>query len=184
MGKRKIIWNSDRLLSITAMVMSFITLIIFVYQTNLMRKQNYLSILPYVQFSVLDDGETSSYGLSLKNHGVGPAIVESVILEYQGNRYNLKDYNNELHTFLAYIRPELDSIANFTYGSLDPGIAIPANSSYIILYLKESAEDYSLLKKGIEALLHNGLRYEIIYRSIQDERWMIHNNTEGPVKLE
>ena len=148
-----------------------------------MRKQNYLSILPYVQFSVLDDVKSDSYGLSLKNHGVGPAIIESVSLDYQGKRYDLIDYNNQLHTFLAHILPELDSVPNYTYGSLDRGIAIPANTTYTILYVQNSPEGYSILKKGIERLTRNGLRYEIIYRSIQDERWMIDIDSEGPVKL-
>lgn len=183
MAKKKISWNSDRFLSITAMVLSFVTLIIFVYQTNIMRRQNYLSILPYVQFSVLDATETHSYGLSLKNHGVGPAIIESVHLDYQGKQYDLKDYNYELHTFLAHMKPELDSVEYYAHGSLNRGNAIPANNSYDILFVRNSEKDYRLLTEGIGELIRNGLRYEIVYRSIQDERWMIHNDSEGPEKL-
>ncbi|MBT8223808.1 MAG: hypothetical protein KJN96_11640, partial [Eudoraea sp.] len=61
MAKRKINWNSDRILGLSAMSISFITLVIFIYQTNLMSKQNYLSILPYLQLSTSNDSENNSF---------------------------------------------------------------------------------------------------------------------------
>ena len=75
MGKVKINWNSERILSLSAMSISFITLIIFIYQTNLMSKQNYLSILPYLQLSTSNDIEKNTYTLSIQNYGVGHAII-------------------------------------------------------------------------------------------------------------
>jgi hypothetical protein len=36
---------------------------------------------------------------------------------------------------------------------------------------------------SLEQLLDEGLEYDIVYKSIQDERWRIHNNTKGPEKL-
>lgn len=184
MGRKKIKWNSERLLSLSAMTLSVITLFIFIWQTNLMSRQNYLSILPYLQFSVHDDASGNSYGLSLKNHGVGPAILESVILEYRGKRYDLKEYNNELHKLLNSLKPELDSVQYTELGSLNRGIAIPANASYVILSIMNSPSDYPTLANTIRDLVESGIRYEIIYQSLQGERWMIHNDSEGPQKLE
>jgi len=184
MARKKSYWKSERLLSLTAMVLSFVTLIIFIYQTNLMRSQNYLSILPYLQFSVLDDNFENNLALILKNHGVGPAILESVTLEYQGKRYDLSDYDNQLTNFLNFLSPALDSIQYHSFGSLDRGIAIPANSSYVILRVNNSAEDYDILSAQLKKLLEGGLRYEIVYKSLQDERWTIHNDSQGPVKLD
>ncbi len=184
MGKTKIQWNSERILSLTAMGMSFLTLIIFIYQTNLMSKQNYLSILPYVQLSTYDDPKTHSYQLSLKNHGVGPAILESVTILYKGQEYNLKDYNNERHRLLIKLDPALDSLEHFAYSTLDRGNAIPANTSYPFISIENSPEDYKLLLQRFGALQQNGLRYEIVYRSIQEERWIIHESSVGPEKLD
>ena len=65
MAAKKIKWNSERILSLSAMSISFITLIIFIYQTNLMSKQNYLSILPYLQLSTSNDSEGNKYSLSI-----------------------------------------------------------------------------------------------------------------------
>lgn len=183
MKKIKLKWNSEKLLSLTAMGLSFITLIIFIYQTNLMRKQNYLSILPYVQFAYSDDPTAHHYSLSLKNHGVGPAILESVTLEYQGERQQLTAYGNELFRYMRSLDPALDSVQGLVFSTLDPGIALPANTTYTIMEVTGSERDYEQLTSTISRFMEKGLRYEIVYRSIQDERWMIHNDSSMPEKL-
>ncbi len=184
MSKFKLKFNSERLLSLSAMGISFITLLIFIYQTNLMSKQNYLSIMPYLDLSTTVDGSTSTYEFRLKNHGIGPAIIESVTLIYQGKRHNLAEYNNEWTLFLKKNVPELDSLKYFSSATLNKGMAIPANSDYLFLGIKGSPEDFDLMKKTIEKMLSEGLDYEIVYKSIQDEHWMIHQDSEGPRKLD
>ena len=183
-AKNGIKWNSERILSLSAMSISFITLIIFIYQTNLMSRQNDLSILPYLQVSESVDGETNSFMISLRNHGVGPAILESVIIEYDGERYDVKDYNDNLISLLASLATELDSLKYYSMSTLDVGIAIPANTIYEIVSVSNSAEDYELLTEALYKLENSGLRYEITYKSIQNERWIIHNDSEGPQKLD
>ncbi|GJM33159.1 MAG: hypothetical protein DHS20C18_21600 [Saprospiraceae bacterium] len=184
MPKIKIKWNSERLLSFSAMSISFITLIIFIYQTNLMSKQNYLSIMPYLDFSQTRDFENHVYEVKLENHGIGPAIIESATIVYQNKRHNLSDYNNELYTFLRSMVPALDSLQNVSSSTLDKGMAIPANTEYTILSVKGPPEDYQLIQEGIKKLIEEGMDYEIVYKSIQDEHWLIHNNSEGPKKLD
>lgn len=184
MSKKGINWNSERILSLSAMSISFITLIIFIYQTNLMSKQNDLSILPYLQLSTSDNPADNRFSLSLKNHGVGPAIIESVSLEYNGKRSDLKDYENYLANYLKSIAPALDSINNLDISSLDKGIAIPANTTYLVLDVINSERDYRLITENLQHLEKNGLKYEIVYKSIQNERWKITENSEGPEKLD
>ncbi len=183
MAENKKKWNSERLLSLTAMSMSFFTLVIFIYQTNLMSKQNYLSILPYLAISTSHNASEQTFELSLDNYGVGPAIIESVKMVFKDKRYDLVDYNNDLFTFLAEMAPAMDSIKNYSFSSLDKGTAIPVNYKYNILKVK-SPKDYQIITSSLDSLLKEGLYYEIIYRSIQDERWLIHNNSDGPIKLE
>ena len=103
----KIKWNSERILSLSAMSISFITLIIFIYQTNLMNKQNYLSILPYLQVSTSNNSEGNSYLLSIQNYGVGPAIIESVKMQYQGQEYDLRGFSwwGYAAGFSSYLAP-------------------------------------------------------------------------------
>lgn len=183
MSKVRIKWNAERFLSLSAMTISFITLLIFVYQTNLMRKQNYLSILPYLMLSTTDQGSEQTFELHLKNHGVGPAIIESVTIEYKSKTHDLADYEDDLFLLLASIVPELDSIKNRSSSTLNKGMAIPANSDYHVFSVQNSPESYQLITQSLDRLLHEGLTYRITYRSIQNERWMIHNTSEGPEKL-
>lgn len=168
------------------MLVSVLTLVIFIYQTNLMRKQNYISILPYLQFAERNHSSSNIYELSLKNHGVGPAILENVQMIYHGEVEPLTSYDNSIVTYLKSKSSALDSLDNFTFSTLNPGIAIPANQSYSFLKVEENAKDYILLTTAINALLADGLEYKIVYKSIQDERWQIRSNhpSAGPEKLD
>ncbi len=180
----KLKWNSERILSMTAMVISFITLIIFIYQTNLMSRQNYLSILPYLSLSISDNSANDSYALSLENYGVGPAIIERVAIMHKGKTYDLTDFDSEAYYVLKSRMPAMDSIKAISHSTLDKGMAIPVNTSYRILEVKNSKKDYLLLRNSLRQLLEEGLYFEVIYRSIQNERWRITNDTEGPEKLD
>ncbi len=179
----KIKWKSEKVLSISAMSMSFITLLIFVYQTNLMREQNNLSILPYLAVTTTTNSAVPVFELNMENHGIGPAIIESVELTYKDMTYNLNDYDNSMYKFFVILVPELDSIKNFSHSSLEKGMAIPANSLYNILKVNDSLEEFHLMAKTMKDLLEDGFNYEIIYKSIQNERWLIHYNSQGPQKL-
>lgn len=183
MKKIRIHWNSERLLSFSAIGISFITLIIFVYQTNLMSRQNYLSIMPYLALTTTHDKANHTFELNMKNHGVGPAIIASAALLYEGEKYDLVDYDNQIYKCLQSIAPVLDSIEVISFASVYRGMAIPANSEYNILAVKNAPEDYQLMTTTLSQLMDNGLDFEIVYKSIQDEQWKIRGNSEGPKKL-
>lgn len=177
-------WNADRIVSLSAIAISFLTLVIFIYQTNLLSRQNYISIMPYLAISTTDNTGSHTFELNLKNHGVGPAIIESVMLDYKGKRYNLIDYNDEVLQFLKAKEPALADLTVFSYGTLGRGMAIPANATYNVIGVRESPEDYRLITETLEKMLANGLSFQIIYKSIQEERWLIHDDSEGPEKLD
>ncbi|MEL6918174.1 MAG: hypothetical protein AAFO99_10645, partial [Bacteroidota bacterium] len=142
MRKLKMKWNSERILSLSAMGISFITLIIFIYQTNLMSRQNYLSILPYVSISTTENRAEHTFELNLENYGVGPAIIESVTMLYDNKRYDLEDYDNEIYKFLVSKAPELDSLKSVSSSTLNKGMALPINTTYNALAIIKSPSDY------------------------------------------
>lgn len=182
MAKLKIKWNSERILSLSAMSISFITLIIFIYQTNLMSKQNYLSILPYLQTSTSNDGENMRFSLSVLNHGVGPAIIESVKSEIEGVQHDIQDYNGYFWDYLVFRDSILGTLKDVSTSTLEPGDAIPANTSYNIFEVKYTEGDEPKILRLIQIL--ETLPYEIRYKSIQNERWMINEEGDGPIKLD
>ena len=183
MSKNKSNWSTEKIVSITAITISIVTLIIFVQQTQIMKRQNYLSILPYLTISTTTNEHAKTFELNLINQGVGPAIIESVTFIYEGERYDLADYDHYMLAFLQDKVPELDSLINVSSSSLDKGMAIPANTSYNVIRVKESEKDFYLITQTLTQLLEEGFDYEIIYKSIQHERWKIYNNSEGPERL-
>ncbi|MBT8263838.1 MAG: hypothetical protein KJN75_00735 [Muriicola sp.] len=184
MSKLKIKWNSERIVSLSAMSISVMTLVIFIYQTDLMSKQNYISILPYLQVSTSNNQEEQRYSLNLVNHGVGPAIIESVTMIYGGERRNLEAYNDNFYTYLVSIKPQMDSISYYSNSTLNKGIAIPTNAVYNVFEVKNSTKDYNLLLAVMAQLQEEGLRFEVVYKSIQNERWIIHSDSNGPIKID
>lgn len=184
MKKLSINWDSEKALSLSAMFISFITLMIFIYQTNLMRRQNYISILPYLQISTSNNAEHHVYELNLKNHGVGPAIIEKVTMQIQGQSYDLADYENDVLTFLQAVAPKLDSISNYSNSTLNRGIAIPANTTYNVFRVYDSEQDYLLVRQTLDSLLAVGLDFELRFKSIQDEHWVIRPDSDGPLRVE
>ena len=190
MSKKNRGWNAEKILSISAISISFITLLIFVYQTNLLvnqtkllSEQNYLSILPYLAISTSSNAEKSFFELSIQNQGVGPAIIESVIFFYEGQQYDLADFEDSIYTFIRSKSPEMDSIKHFSVSTLNKGLAIPANTNYHLISVENHPKEYLLINKILNQLSENGLRYEITYKSIQKERWRIHNDSQEPEEL-
>lgn len=176
-------WNSEKILSLAAISMSFVTMLIFIYQTNLMRRQNYITILPYLATATTENIAENQFQLNLKNMGVGPAIIETATITYQGKTYDLTEFDDEIFNILLKLDPALDSIKHFSTGTLNKGLAIPANTSYSLLLVQGTAEEYELITRRLGQLLANGLGYQIVYKSIQEEKWLIHNNSDGPIRL-
>ena len=83
---------------------------------------------------------------------MGPAIIESITIKHNGEVFDLADFNNEVLTFLKAKVPELDSIKVVSYATLDRGMAIPINVSCNIFEVKDSKEDYLLLRNSLNNL--------------------------------
>jgi len=67
--------NSDRVLSITAFIISIATLIALMYQSNLvseqnemMQKEQYASVMPYLAMGFMGNDDDSSFELFLTNN--------------------------------------------------------------------------------------------------------------------
>ena len=54
MSKKRL--SSEMLIGLTAMIISLSTLIVFVYQTNLIRKQQYMSVYPHLNMMHRNSG--------------------------------------------------------------------------------------------------------------------------------
>ncbi|MFK7933301.1 MAG: hypothetical protein AB8G22_07315 [Saprospiraceae bacterium] len=167
-------WNSDKIVSISAILISLVTLIVFIYQTNIMREQQRLSVLPYLMIAN-ENGQTPNHKLTLRNTGIGPAFIESVVITSKKKKYEM-----DLPTFLYTHVPEMDSINNLGYSNIFAGQLIPAEQVIPILEFDNSWED---VKKMLVILDELEIEIAIIYKSIYEERWLLSSAKFAPEKL-
>ena len=167
------------------MIISLSTLIVFVYQTNLIRKQQYMSVYPHLNLSNDNTGSLDCE-YTLKNEGVGPAFITSIdVFDGGGKTYmNLVDY----------VRTKVlrsDSIY-FHYSDIYVGKLISSEEEIALFGLLDDAHnDGNELKRNIVLGAHklrtiinnDSLNVNITYKSIYGESWKITKNSMTPEKL-
>jgi len=71
----------EYLLAGVAFFVSVTTLVVYIYQARMMREQQRVSVWPYVEFTT---SNVEDYHLSVRNKGVGPAIIRKVEMRVDG----------------------------------------------------------------------------------------------------
>jgi len=85
---RKKSFSTETIIAIAATVTSVCALIVAIYQTKLSREQQLNSVWPYlIIYESIDENQRSS--IMIANHGVGPAIIDSVRVVYKDKPYQL-----------------------------------------------------------------------------------------------
>jgi len=189
---KKAFWTSEKLLSISAIVVSLMTLIVFSYQTSLMQKQQYMSVYPYLDTSNRYSG-TLKYNYTLSNNGIGPAFIESVTVTD-----SMQQTYDGIADYIVSQGIDQDSIWFFN-SDLNPGQLIPANEKIPLIQIVNedmltefgitNFEDLPMNTTDDAGALHqiinsDNLIVEIVYSSVYGERWKIDNTSSAPLKLE
>ncbi len=173
MAKRR--WSTDRIVSFSAIMISLITLMVFIYQTQLMAEQQRLSVLPHLSFGYINTGGPN-FTVYLSNDGIGPAFVEKMEIQYKDSTYR-----KDLPTFLYQDVPEMDSIQNVVHANIVEGQLIPAGRRIEVLKVQNSLVDANRLYSLIGSL---DFRAELIYKSAYNERWLLSTDEFVPIPLE
>lgn len=170
-------WSSDRWLSVVAIIASLGTLFTIVYQTNLIRKQQYASVLPYLEMWNSNPGrEGMSYMYVLKNNGIGPAFIKEVKIHY-GDSIYIDDPASFTH---RVIKPK-DSIFNFFYNNIKKGAVVPAGARFELVGVKNDSVNAPILRKWFSET--DNLEVEIIFESVYGERWSSRGIANEPTRL-
>ena len=172
-------FNADRIVGISAMIISLSSLIVFIYQTKLMREHQYQSVYPYLSVTTERFGFPNP-AIILTNDGIGPAIIVSSVITYKGEKYE-----TDLPSFLFDNYPEADSIANLVYTNIKAGQLIPAGQRLQIITIDETEdmESANLLFQVLQKLDKDDVGWDIIYRDIYDNKWALTGENEFPVKV-
>ncbi|MEO0894822.1 MAG: hypothetical protein AAFY71_00280 [Bacteroidota bacterium] len=168
-------WTSEKLLSLAALFTSVCTLIVFSYQTALIRKQQYTSVLPYLEM-----GHYYSYSINycykIKNNGIGPAILKKVeITNKEGKVFE------DLVDYLAYEIEKVKDTVHINYSNLRVGQLIPENSEIDIIKFNGTNQKEATKLRSYFKLEKVEIVYE--YESVYGERWRIRNGEKVPEKL-
>ena len=170
----------NRLMALTALFVSVLTLIIFVRQTNIMDEQSRHSIMPYVLIEYDTNEPDTLITIRLVNHGVGPAIISRRAFYYQG-----ETYDQEFRDFLSDQIPEMDGIRILSSSTFTTGTAIPAGGSRLIIAVGGDMDSYLAFRSLMDGLLSGSdFNYDLRYESVYGDTWMLHGGSQKPVKLE
>lgn len=170
-------WSSDRWLSLVAIIASLGTLFTIVYQTELIRKQQYASVLPYLEMWNSNPGrEGETYKYILKNNGIGPAFIKEVIIHYEDSAYLV----DPAHFTYNIIKPK-DSIKNYFYSNIKKGTLIPAGDKMELIGVSKDTINAPILKKWFSN--QEIIQVEIIYESIYEERWSARGLANEPTRI-
>lgn len=118
--ERKTFWTDEKFISLSAMLISLCTMGLFIYELNITRRQQYASVLPYLQIRHIEM-HFPTYKLSLFNDGLGPAIIKSISVTHGGKEY----IGDPAHFLLKSKIINPDSV-NFSMTNINPGRLIPA----------------------------------------------------------
>ena len=178
-AKKKLFLSSDKIFGLTAMLISFVTLIIFVRQTNIMDDQSRRSVMPYVNIELSDKGTDHQLLLDLVNHGVGPAIIDDISITYKGEKHDMDFYD-----FFMKAIPRADTLEFLNHSTIYKGLAIPASGRINALTVGATNAEYQMFKSEFEQIRNDrSFDFEIKYKSIYDDYWTINPKTGTPIPL-
>lgn len=176
--------NTDKIIGLSAMLISLLTLIIFIYQTNLMREQSRLSVTPRIAFGTSLDtpDSTSIFTYYITNKGLGPAIIESINIVHEGKKHKL-----DFQRFVKEAYPKFNNYGNIIQNmSLESGETLSEGEAIKIFSFRFHVENREPFFKYLKVGNGGDLPFdiEIIYSSIYGEKWKFFANQKGhPIKL-
>jgi len=187
-------YNTDRIVSLSAMAVGIGSLFIILYQTQLMRESQHAAALPYLMITI--DSNESGVHVTLTNAGIGPALIEDIRVRYEG-----REIKGDPYDFYLSQRPGTDS--SLSVNKVKAGRLIPAGASIQMLGMDPSLAKGERGGKFVADLLHlfdvaevpenwyaavgakgtSKAIIEITYSSVYGERWKLHSDQFVPERL-
>ncbi len=176
--------NSDRVLSITAFIISIATLIALMYQSNLvgeqnemMQKEQYASVMPYLSMRFMGNEEDNRFDLLLNNDGVGPAFIKEINIRYKDSLYQM----SIIEFYTNILKIENNNNVKILRSDIGKATVLPANKNISLLtFYTNQNEAFELL--GAFGTMDATI--EITYASIYDQKWKMKNLKELHIPIE
>ena len=173
MNLRPKFWNADKIVSISAILISLGTMGVYIYQTHLIQKQQYASVMPYLRMGYSFD--ESRFEFIIFNEGLGPASIEEVNTYFDG-----KKYRYDVSTFIRGEYLKKDTLYPIT-SSIEESMFFSAGKKITLLSVNNSIEKTQKLSN---LFFTEKLEMEVIYSSIYGDKWIARGVGTRPKKLE
>lgn len=167
-------FNFDRLFGISAFFISIATFIVYIYEANLIRTQQYASVLPYLEQWNSRPTE-GTYRLILVNNGIGPAFVKEVRVRYKDKSY--EGDHTDFHYQVIYPK---DTTFAYMSSNVRRGRVIPAGQQIELILVENNPV---IAQKAYKLYGEQEAKIEIVYASVYDEQWKIVGMSGQPQKL-
>jgi hypothetical protein len=166
--------SGDKSLSLLALFISVATLLLFSYQTKLMKKQAYASVLPYLEIWY-NRPDSLNFSFNIVNSGIGPAFIRDYYIQYKDSTYQM-----DPATFLNQVILEKDTI-QFAYSNLRKGRLVPAGQTIFLVSAAGTEKD---ALKLFELFSQEKIKLVLHYSSIYDETWRVDGMMAQPVRTD
>lgn len=169
-------WSSEKILGVSAIMISLGMFASIVYQNNLIQKQQSASVLPYLE--IWNSQAEDRYQLILINNGIGPAFIKEIRIVYKNGSYNKDPWG-----FFEDVLEVSDSIADpIYYSNIKVGQLIPAGKRTVLIGVDRNKASADFLRShfGDEKVA----RLEIEYESVYENRWLTSGLGNAPILID
>lgn len=180
--------NADRIVSISAIIVSLATVFLIVYQTNLMRQEQKSSVMPSLMIGYSSSNDTLNNILNekiwIQNKGLGPAFIQKILV-----KDSLGKHEVDLYKYFEEINSNKNAVGIRRFF---PGLIIPKNegmtlyqkysdsTSKVILgnYFKYPYETINLSKTENHTAV-----IIIYYTNVYGDEWKIESQSSVPTEV-
>ena len=179
--------NTDRVVSVSAFIVSIATLFLIFYQTNLIRKEQKASVLPSltIGYSVDRNNQKIKEGIWVSNQGLGPAFIEQVAIIEKGKLQTIDPF--------GFLKSNYDAKEISFVNRIFPGRIIPANDGFTIIEKNTDSSSKIILSNVFEypyeinqmpSDKEEKAIIQIVYKSIYGDKWKISSDKTTPIKID
>ena len=160
--------STDRILSISAIVVALCAVFVSIWQGLVTREHNRKSLLPYITSSQVISGEQGKSGIYVSNGGVGPAFIKSVNITANGKTFDLTLYSwPDIYEHLS-IKGECFREAFFKTGSV---IQSRDHVQFLAITTSSTSESSSCREEFLKILRISEFDIAIKYESAFKEKF-------------
>jgi hypothetical protein len=181
--------STDRIVSLSAMVVGVSSLLITLYQTKLMRESARPSVLPYLMVGLNSDSD--GVFVTLRNAGVGPALIDKIMVRAKG-----REIPGDAYEYYVSTRSPVETDRHLSMDRIRAGRLIPAGENIRmlgswgdanrdamlgeLLHMFDLADVPRVWLENVGATEPDKAVVEISYASVYGDHWTARSNTTVP----